>query len=242
MSRRKLPSAWLARGVSMIAKLPFENLLIIPAGITSLARFVRWVGSEEFPEEGRIDFIDGQIEVDMSPEELINHNTPKTEIGGVLWRRMKESQFGRLFSDRARISVRKARLSCEPDLCVVSFDRLKSGAVKLTTATSKSGVGARIIIQGAPDLVAEIVSDSSVTKDTQRLPAAYFAAGVREYWLVDARGETLTFQIQRRGKSGFQAVRAAADGFVPSAVLGRKYRLSRHRGPDGDWLYDLDKK
>jgi hypothetical protein len=103
----------------MIAKLPFENLLIIPAGITSLARFVRWVGSEEFPEEGRIDFIDGQIEVDMSPEELINHNTPKTEIGGVLWRRRSPSSGGCFRIGRGLASARRG--SRANRICVLSL-------------------------------------------------------------------------------------------------------------------------
>ena len=41
----------------------------------------------------------------------------------------------------------------------------------------------------------EIVSDSSVVKDTRQLRQAYARAGVHEYWLVDARGEDLLFEI-----------------------------------------------
>ena len=43
----------------------------------------------------------------------------------------------------------------------------------------------------------EIVSDSSVAKDTRRLPAAYHKAGVGEFWLVDARGPETSFTIHR---------------------------------------------
>jgi Uma2 family endonuclease len=35
-------------------------------------------------------------------------------------------------------------------------------------------------VEGGPDLVVEIVSDSSEEKDLDRLPRAYFSAGVRE--------------------------------------------------------------
>ena len=35
--------------------------------------------------------------------------------------------------------------------------------------------------------MAEIVGDASVGKDRRRLPPAYFAAGVMEFWLSDAR-------------------------------------------------------
>ena len=43
----------------------------------------------------------------------------------------------------------------------------------------------------------EIVSDASVKKDTERLPAAYHAAGIREFWLIDARGVEVRFTIHR---------------------------------------------
>jgi hypothetical protein len=47
--------------------------------------------------------------------------------------------------------------------------------------------GGFIEVEGAADLVVEILSDSSVGKDTRRLPEAYAKAGVGELWLVDAR-------------------------------------------------------
>jgi Uma2 family endonuclease len=96
-----------------------------------------------------------------------------------------------------------------------------------------------IEIEGAPDLIIEIVSDSSVTKDTKRLPAAYFAAGVREFWLVDARREELMFRIHSRGPERFVSRRADREGYQRSSVLGRRFRLNRHRDARGHWQYDL---
>ena len=52
-------------------------------------------------------------------------------------------------------------------------------------------------------MVMEVVSDSSEKKDNQTVFEAYFKAGVSEYWLVDARGDTLEFQIHKRGAAGF---------------------------------------
>ncbi len=96
-----------------------------------------------------------------------------------------------------------------------------------------------IEIEGGPDLIVEIVSPSSVTKDTRRLPPAYFDAGVREYWLVDARGSELVFQIFRRGESTFEQVVSDAEGFQRSDVLACRYRLERVRGRRDEWRYDL---
>jgi len=44
-------------------------------------------------------------------------------------------------------------------------------------------------------MVVELVGDASVGKDRRRLPPAYFAAGVTEFWLIDARGPELEFVI-----------------------------------------------
>ena len=80
-------------------------------------------------------------------------------------------------------------------------------------------------VEGAPDLVVEIVSDTSTSKDTCRLPAAYFLAGVPEFWLVDARGKAAAFTIYRRGPKGYEPVDRDPDGFQSSAVLGCGYQL-----------------
>jgi len=91
-------------------------------------------------------------------------------------------------------------------------------------------------------LVVEIVSDSSVVKDTVRLREAYFLAGVREYWLIDARGEELRFQILHRGEKEFQESPADSDGFQRSQVLDCSYCLQRTRHQRGHWVYDLQHK
>ncbi len=67
----------------MATAVVFEDQLRIPP-IASLEDFRRWVRSEHFPERGRIDYVTGEIEVDMSPENLFFHGTLKTEIARVL--------------------------------------------------------------------------------------------------------------------------------------------------------------
>ncbi len=95
-------------------------------------------------------------------------------------------------------------------------------------------------LAGSPDLVVEIVSEHSVRKDKERLPKAYFAAGLREYWLVDARGEELIYQIHRRGETAFEPQPVDTDGFQESSVLRCGYRLVRRRGLGRFWRYDLE--
>jgi Uma2 family endonuclease len=63
--------------------------------------------------------------------------------------------------------------SREPDLIFISSENLSQ-------LTSKK-------FEGAPDLVVEIVSPSSITEDRVHKFTEYEQAGVREYWIIDPR-------------------------------------------------------
>jgi Uma2 family endonuclease len=71
------------------------------------------------------------------------------------------------------------------------------------------------------------------------LPVAYFNAGVREYWLIDARGDEFQFQIHQRGKTGFQPVDPNEEGFQLSALFQHRFRLERLPHPRARWKYVL---
>ncbi|MHB8901462.1 MAG: Uma2 family endonuclease [Thermoguttaceae bacterium] len=215
-----------------------EQQVEIPQDLRSLADFRRWALSAEFPEQGRIDYLGGRIEVDMSPEDLHTHGKLKTELVAVLWQRIKEKQLGELYTDRARVSCPEADLSVEPDLVFVAEESLNSHRVRLVPKAG--GEADRYAeMEGAPDLVVEIISDASVRKDTRRLPAAYIRAGVREFWLIDARGPELLFQIYTPDSTGYQSVAPDAEGFQRSEILGCGYRLNRGRNLHGRLTFDL---
>jgi Uma2 family endonuclease len=225
----------------LASSLLIEERLEIPLEIRSFERFRRWAVSKEFPGQGRFDYLNGRIEVDMSPEDLFCHGSPKSEIAGVVQPRVKRMKLGHLFIDRARVSFPSIELSVEPDLVLVCHEAISSGRVKLVRKAG-SPKGRYIELQGAVDLIVEIVSDSSLVKDTRRLPKAYYQAGVREFWLVDARGEEVLFFIYRRGKSGYRRVRPDADGFQRSEVLDCSYRFHREEDSAGFWVYELQER
>jgi len=225
----------------MAATLVLEEQVEIPLGLTSLSEFRLWAASEVFPEQGRIDYLQGRIDVNMSPEDLHTHGKLKSEVARVLAERVKRDDLGELYIDRGRVSCPGADVSTEPDLVFVSNEAIDTGRVRLVP---KAGAGADryIELEGPPDLLVEVVSDGSVLKDTERLPAAYFQAGVSEFWLLDARGEELVFIIHRRGESHYEPVEVDADGFQHSPVLSRRYRLRRSRNARGRVVYDLDER
>lgn len=223
---------------SVATSILFEEQIEVPLTLRSLADFRRWALSDEFPEAGRIDFIDGRIEVDMAPEEFFSHGGVKSEIARVLLHRVKRTRVGYLRIDRTRVSSPAADLSAEPDVMFISQETLTSGRARLVPKADRKR-GCYVEVEGAPDLVVEIVSDSSVAKDTRRLPRAYFRAGVREFWLADARGEEVIFVIHRPGQDGFEPVARDADGFQPSAVFACRFRLDAARDANGNWEFDL---
>jgi Uma2 family endonuclease len=222
----------------MAVTVIFEEQVEIPLTIQCLADFRRWALSDDFPQRGRIDFVAGKVEVDMSPEDFFCHGTLKTEIVRVLGQRIKVARIGHLVCDRTRVSSIESDLSAEPDIVYLSDRTLAEDRARLIEkATGEPG---RFVeLEGAPDLIVEIVSDSSVTKDTQRLPKAYFKAGIGEFWLVDARGKEVQFTIHRPGETAYQPVQPDADGFQPSAVFNCGFRLDGSRSEKGHWTFDL---
>ena len=225
----------------MATTVVFEERVEIPMNLGSLADFRRWAVSDDFPENGRIDYVAGRIEVDMLPEDLFCHGVVKVELTRVLGQHIKQAGLGHLSTGRTRVSCPQADLSVEPDIVFVPHERIAAGRVRLVPKAT--GAPDRYVeLEGPPELVVEIVSDSSVNKDTRRLPEAYFEAGISEFWLVDARSETMLFEIRRPGPSGYQTVEPDAEGFRHSAVFGRRFRLDRSRDAQGYWTFDLRNK
>jgi Uma2 family endonuclease len=224
----------------MAASVCFQDQIKIPF-LRTLAEFRTWARSDDSPETARIDYIAGCIEVDMSPEDLFTHGNLKTRMIVVLGTLLEDDDLGELFSDCTRVSCPEADLSVEPDIVVVLHRSLDSGRVQLVPKSS--GEPDRYIeLEGPPDLVIEIVSDSSVTKDTQRLPEAYWRAGIPEFWLADARGSELAFCIHRPGREGYEPAPSDAEGFQHSATFNTWFRLIRRRRASGRWAYGLERK
>jgi Uma2 family endonuclease len=231
--------------MSLSANLTMSTVLLdfeieIPT-IRNLSDFRRWALSDDFPERGRIDYIAGRIEVDMSPEDFFTHGTLKTRIAAEISDRVEELDLGHTLIAETRISSVPGDVSAEPDVVVISHAAFDDGRVRLVPKAS--GEPDRFVeVEGAPDLIVEIVSDSSVTKDRRRLPDAYFAAGVSEFWLIDARGKNLQFQIHRRGPDAFIAAEVDEAGYQRSEVLDASYSLERDRHQRGHWIYRLRSK
>jgi Uma2 family endonuclease len=73
-------------------------------------------------------------------------------------------------------------------------------------------------IQGAPDLVIEILSPSTADKDRVLKKNIYARFGVREYWIVDPDARSIEVYVAR--DAGLELVRCYPEGTsVSSTVL-----------------------
>ena len=74
-------------------------------------------------------------------------------------------------------------------------------------------------IWGAPDLVLEVLSPSTVLRDMNQKRPFYEKAGVREYWLFDSHAEyAIIFQLMENGTFD-QGITYKEDDLVPSTIF-----------------------
>jgi Uma2 family endonuclease len=63
-------------------------------------------------------------------------------------------------------------------------------------------------------------------------------AGIREYWLIDARKAPVKFDLLRHGSRGYVSVRKQ-DGWVKSTVFGKSFRLTQTQNALGHHEFTL---
>ncbi|MCZ2342843.1 MAG: Uma2 family endonuclease [Bacteroidales bacterium] len=192
------------------------------AALRSFAGFRQWAAaSPHSPEKTPVGYYQGQVWIDMSKEQLFSHGHIKTEFAYVIVSHIRPQREGFYFCNGVLLSNAIAELSCNPDGVLVLARSVADGTVRWVESKREGFVE----IEGTPDLVLEVVSDSSVKKDTITLREAYFRAGIPEYWIADARGAQPILRILSRGEASYTDVATDAEGWVHSAVLGKAFRL-----------------
>ena len=131
------------------------------------------------PDERRVELIDGVI-YDMASPNVV-HQTISLEICA-----------------RLRDFIRKKKGKCLPGVAPwdVQLDCDNKTMVQpdvYVICDKSKVVNGRLF--GAPDFIAEVLSQSTAKKDTGIKVAKYVAAGVREYWIVDSRRQRIIVYI-----------------------------------------------
>jgi Uma2 family endonuclease len=220
--------------VPLAPPIIINGALHIPPGIGDLKSFRDWARSEECPERVRLAWLAGTFWVDRTMEQLDTHNQVKAEVGRVVGNLTVEFQRGLYIPDGMLLSNPNADLSTVPDGAFASFDALQSDRVR-QVAGKHAGV---VELEGTPEMVLEVVSDSSVEKDMKRLPELYARAGIPEFWRIDARAPEPTFEILKLTETGYVPAKEP-DGWWRSAVFGRSFQLTRQPNPLGQPAFRL---
>jgi Uma2 family endonuclease len=133
---------------------------------------------------------------------------------------VKKLNLGRVILAPFEVKLWPDGPSREPDALFISRERLPS-------LTSKR-------FEGAPDLVIEVISPTSVTIDRVDKYLEYERAGVREYWIIDPRPRQEQADFFVRGESGrFVSAPVDEDGVYASTIIpGFRLRLDWLRRPE----------
>ncbi|MXZ08341.1 MAG: Uma2 family endonuclease [Gemmatimonadetes bacterium] len=145
------------------------------------------------PEDKRYELLDGNLVALSSPEEF--HQRVSILLGSKLVQVAVENRLGRVY--HAPFDVVLSDMDVvQPDLIFVSNER----ADIITPAN----------IQGAPDLVVEILSPSTATRDKTFKRSLYARHGITEYWMVDLTEKNIT--VLRLGEREFEVIYTYGEG------------------------------
>lgn len=218
-----------AASVTLVDPYAEARVTIPPLG--SLDDFLAWMLSDAAPERGRFTYLAGELECDLTGQSFFRHGDPVEEIARVIGNIVRKRDLGYVTTHETLIALPEADAGVEPDVVFVSHQTLDSDRIAFRDTKNRpidKGPEANpYALVGPPDLVVEVVGNTTVRKDTVKLRAAYERAGVTEYWLVDAREDAVSFTLFRLVGRAYAAAKPDDDGFVRSDVLGRSFRLTR---------------
>ena len=159
------------------------------------------------PEDKRYELLDGDLVALSSPEEF--HQRVSILLGAKLVQFAVENSLGRVY--HAPFDVVLSDMDVvQPDLIFVSNER----ADIITPAN----------IQGAPDLVVEILSPSTAARDKTFKRSLYARHGITEYWMVDLTEKTI--MILRLGERGFEVVDTYGEGEILTSPTLQGFTLN----------------
>lgn len=195
------------------------NELEIPFDIQTLEGFRAWVRT--LGEGGpRFSFIQGDVWLEMTPQNYRSHSPVVREINWTLVGLAKEQKTGLYFTPPSWLTCAEVGLSTEPDGFFARFETLNGGALRLNPGRADE-------MQGRPDFVFEAVSASSRRKDLVSLVEGYARAGTGEYWIADMREERAELRVLVLEGTAYRQVEPDSDGFCSSPTWQRRFRLRR---------------
>ena len=166
------------------------------------------------PDSFGFEILGGELVVSPSPNR--RHQRTVLSLGRILDVHVNTQNLGEIFVAPFDVVLDADSSISEnivqPDLMFVSKDRLN-----IITDDN---------IRGAPDLVIEVLSDSTARYDRVEKMRAYTEFGVKEYWIIDTDQKTLEAFDLTGGEPVLQATMAESNVFKPKLFPGLEISLS----------------
>ncbi len=159
------------------------------------------------PEDKRYELLDGELVLNPSPGE--HHQRISILLGSKLFQFVDENRLGRVYHAPFDVELSDVDV-VQPDLLFVSNER----DCIITPAN----------IQGAPDLVVEILSSSTAERDRTFKRTLYARHGVKEYWMVD--NDTKEITVLLLGERGYEVVNVYGEGNTLTSTTLQGFRLN----------------
>ena len=134
------------------------------------------------PEDERYELLDGELVMSEAPR--IVHQRSNVKLVSRMERFVDEGDLGEVFHAPTDVFLSDTAV-VQPDLLFVSKER-----AHIITEQN---------IQGAPDLVVEILSPSTANRDWTVKRELYARHGVKELWIVDPDAKILWTMLLRDG-------------------------------------------
>lgn len=155
----------------------------------------------DLPADGnRYEVLDGELAVTPAP--TLTHQAVSRNLAYVLQTHILKTRAGAIYY--APVDVLMASTSiAQPDLVFVAAER--------------QAILTERAIEGAPDLMVEILSPSTARRDRVTKAALYARFGVRFYWIVDPAART--FEEYALSQDGYRLVAVHSGAGVARTAL-----------------------
>jgi Uma2 family endonuclease len=140
----------------------------------------------QLPEDKRYEILDGDLYVVAAPNTKHQRISKKLEM--ILIRHVEDKGLGEVFDAPYDVILSQENVA-QPDILVVR--------------KARSRIVGELNVQGAPDLIVEILSPGTRNKDLEVKKKIYARFGVQEYWIVDPDASTI--EVFRWGEAGYTA-------------------------------------
>jgi len=155
------------------------------------------------PEDRRYEIIGGELFMTPSPKRV--HQQISRNLTTILWSYVKANGLGEVFEAPFDV-VFSHHDVVQPDVLFVSRENL-------------SIVG-EDNIQGAPDLIIEILSPSTAERDLDLKKKLYARHAVKEYWIVDPDARKVTVYLWKENDYVKTGVYGEEDSWQPHLLPG----------------------